>query len=87
MISKDKINSIWARIPDLRKLLSSSFRKQTAICPFEIVRGSFADTETGYQPQGAQPRDFTDFEQVITGYDLIIVEWEDSVLGKIFSQF
>lgn len=37
------------------------------------------NTETGYKPQGAQPRDLTDFEQVIEGYDPIVVEWEDSV--------
>ena len=36
-------------------------------------------TEAGYQPQGAQPRDFTDFEQVITGFDPIVADWEDSV--------
>ena len=36
-------------------------------------------TEAGYQPQGAEPRDYTDFEQVLTGFDPIIVEWEDSV--------
>lgn len=43
------------------------------------MRGTVNSTEAGYQPQGGQPRDFTDFEQVIQGYDPVIVEWEDSV--------
>lgn len=77
--TRGKIHSIFLRMPDIRRLLGQSFRKMTAICPFEIVRGTTASTEAGYQPQGAQPRDFTDFEQLIDGFDPIIVEWEDSV--------
>jgi hypothetical protein len=61
-------------MPDLRSFLRATFRKQTSLCPFEIVRGTTRNTEAGYQPQGAEPRDFTDFEQVIEGFDPIIVE-------------
>lgn len=60
-------------------MLPQGFTKQTAICPNEIVRGTINSTEAGYQPMGAQPRDYTDFDQVITGFDPIIIEWEDSV--------
>lgn len=66
-LTRDKINSIFIRIPDIRYLLRTSFRKLTAICPFEIVRGVTNSSEAGYQPQGARPSDFTAFEQVITG--------------------
>lgn len=77
--SQDKINSIFLRFPVLKYLISSSFRKVTGICPFEIVRGTINSTEAGYQPQGAQPRDYTDFEQLIIGFDPVIPDWEDSV--------
>lgn len=76
MFTKNKINSIWARMSDLRHFINSTFKKQTAICPFEIVRGVTNSTKAGYQPQGSQPRDF---EQVIEGFDPIVTEWEDSL--------
>jgi len=72
--NQDKINSIFLRMPDLRYLINQSFRKVTGICPFMIVRGTTNASEAGYQPQGAQPRDYTDFEQVISGFDPIIVD-------------
>lgn len=74
-----KVNTIFARIPDIRRLLPKGFAKQTGICPFNIVRGVTNNTEAGYQPQGAEPRDFTDFEQVIEGRNPIVVEWENSI--------
>lgn len=77
--NQDKINSIFLRMPDLRYLINQSFRKLTGICPFQIVRGITNAAETGYQPMGAEPRDYTDFEQVLDGFDPIIVDWEDSV--------
>jgi len=77
--SQDKVNSLFRSMPDLRYLISKSFRKVTGICPYTIVRGTINSTEAGYQPQGAEPRDYTDFEQVITGFDPIIPDWEDSV--------
>ena len=72
--NQDKIHSIFVRVPDLRNLVSRSFRKLTGICPFDIVRGVMNSTEAGYQPLGAEPRDYTDFEKVLTGFDPIIVE-------------
>jgi len=78
-LSKNKANVLLGRMPDLRRFASRSFRKQTAICPFIITRGVMNSTEAGYPPQGAEPRDFTDFEQVIEGFDPIIVQWEDGV--------
>jgi hypothetical protein len=77
--NQDKINSIFLRMPDLRHLINQSFRRVTGICPYIIVRGTQNATEAGYQPQGAEPRDYTDFEQMITGFDPIIVDWENSV--------
>lgn len=71
--TKEQINSIFLRVPDLRYMIGKSFRKVTGICPNEIVRGTFNSSEAGYQPQGAEPRDFTDFEQILTG-DPVIIE-------------
>jgi len=79
-LTKEVVNTIFARMPNIKQFLSSSLRKQVAFCPFKIVRGTMNDSEAGYQPQGAQPRDFTNFSKVITGFDPIIVEWEDSVI-------
>jgi len=77
--NRDKINSIFLRVPDLRYIIDQSFRKVPGICPYTIVRGTVNSTEAGYQPQGAEPRDYTDFEQVIDGFDPIVVEWENSI--------
>lgn len=79
-LTKEVVNTIFARMPDIRRFLPKGFTKQTAICPFIIVRGVTNNTEAGYQPQGAEPRDFTDFEPVIEGFDPIIVEWENGVV-------
>lgn len=62
MITKNKVNSIWARLPDLRRLLSSSFKKQTAICPFEIVRGSVFEYEDGTEFKLSKKEGETDEE-------------------------
>lgn len=66
-------------MPDLRRLLSSFFRKQTTICPFEIVRGTINNTEAGYQPQGAQLGTLQILSKLSKDLTPIVVEWEDSV--------
>jgi len=79
IFTRNKVNTLYARVPDLRRMLPRSFTKLTGVCPFDIVRGVMNSTEAGYKPQGAEPRDYTDFEQVLTGINPIIVEWEDSI--------
>jgi hypothetical protein len=34
IFTKNKVNNIWAKMADLRRLLSTSFKKQTPLCPF-----------------------------------------------------
>jgi len=51
-LTKNQINSILIGLPDIRALLRTSFRKLTALCPFEIVRGVTNSSEAGYQPMG-----------------------------------
>lgn len=79
VFTRDKVHNIFAHFPQLLGFLSTSLRKQTTICPHPIVRGAINTTETGYWPQGANPRDFTNFEEILSGFDPVLVEWEHSV--------
>ncbi len=66
-----------ARLPDIRQLLTKNYRKQTFLLPFPIIRGMLPNTEAGYQPAGAEPKDFANFEYIERGVDSLMAAWKD----------
>ena len=49
-----------------------------AVCPFKVILGTLATTESGYKPANAEPTDFTQFSKTWTSNESSIVKWIDS---------